>query len=51
MGSPSGVSDTSMVIEDLGEVWLLLFNERLQLGDLADLFEGEHLILLVTVNG
>ena len=51
VGSPSGVCDTSVVIEDLGEIWFLLFNERLQLGDLANLLECKHLILLVTVDG
>jgi hypothetical protein len=40
-----------VVVKDLGHVGLLLLDEGLQLGDLADLFEGEDLVLLVAIDG
>jgi hypothetical protein len=51
MSSPSGVCNASVRVEDLGEVWLLLRDELLELDDLADLLEGEDLILLVSIYG
>jgi len=51
VGGPSGVGDTGVRVEDLVEVEVLLLDELLQRGDLADLFDGVDLILLVTVNG
>lgn len=50
VGGPTGVCNASVRVKDLGEVWLLLCNELLQLGHLAHLFECENLILLVTVD-
>lgn len=50
MGGPSGVRNTGMVVKDLGEIWLLGLDELSELGDLADLFECEDLLLLVTVD-
>jgi len=43
--------DASMRIEDFGKIWLLIFNEFLQLGHLSDLLECENLILLVSIYG
>lgn len=51
VGGPSSVCDTGVVVEDLGKVWLLGSDELLQLGDLADLLEGEDLVLLVAIDG
>lgn len=51
VGGPSGVCNTGVRVEDLGEVWLLLLDQGLQLGDLADLLEGKDLILLISVYG
>ena len=51
MCGPSGMCNASVRVEDLVQVWLLLFNELLELGDLADLFECEHFILLVSIDG
>lgn len=51
VGGPSGVCDTGVVVEDLGEVGLLLLNELLQLGDLANLLVREDLVLLVAIDG
>ena len=48
---PPGVGNTGVRVEDLGQVGLLLLNELLQLGDLANLLECKDLILLVTVDG
>ena len=51
VGGPSGVCNTGVVVEDLCEVGLLLLDELLQLGDLADFLEGEDLVLLVAIDG
>jgi hypothetical protein len=51
VGGPSGVGDTGVRVEDLVEVEVLLLNELLQRGDLADLLDCVDLILLVAVNG
>ncbi len=51
MGSPSGVRNTCVGIEDFCEIWLLVLDELLQLCNLANLLERKHFILLVTVNG
>lgn len=51
VGGPSGVCNTGVRVKDLGQVEVLLLDELLQRGDLADLLDGEDLILLVTVNG
>jgi hypothetical protein len=50
VGGPSGVCNTGVRVEDLGEIWLLVLNELLQLCDLADLLECKDLILLVAIN-
>ena len=50
VGGPSGVCNTGVRVEDLGEIWLLLCNELLQLHDLANLLEGEDLVLLVAID-
>jgi hypothetical protein len=51
VGGPSGVGNTSVRVEDLGEVEVLLFNELLQRGDLANLLDCVDLVLLVSVDG
>jgi hypothetical protein len=50
VGRPSGVCDTRMRVEDLGEIWLLILDELLQFGNLANLLECEDLVLLVTID-
>ena len=50
VSSPPGVCDARMRVEHLGQVWLGLRNELLELGDLADLLESENLIVLITVD-
>jgi len=51
VGGPSSVGDTGMRIEDLGHVGLLLFDQSLEHGDLADLLEGHDGVLLVAIDG
>ena len=51
MGSPAGVCDTSVRIEDLGQIRLGLLNQLLQLDHLADLLVSKHLVLLISVDG
>lgn len=51
MSSPTSVSNASMRVKDLGHVDTRLVNELSQLGHLANLLEGEDLILLVAVHG
>lgn len=51
VGGPSGVCNTGVVVEDLGEVGLLLLDELLELGDLAYLLVGKDLVLLVAIDG
>ena len=51
VGGPSCVSNTSVRVKDLVEVKVLLLDELLQRGDLADLLDGVDLVLLVTVDG
>jgi hypothetical protein len=50
VGSPTSVCNTAMCVKDLCEIGLLLLDELLQLGDLADLLEGKDLISLVSVD-
>lgn len=38
-----------MRVEDFVEIWSLICNELLQLGDLSDLLECKDFILLITV--
>ena len=49
VGGPSGVCNTGVRVEDLGQVGLLLLDQSLELDNLADLLEGKDLVLLVTV--
>jgi hypothetical protein len=51
VGSPSGVCNAGVRVEDFGEIWLLFRDELLELYDLANLFEGKHFILLVSIYG
>lgn len=51
MGGPSGVCNAGVRVEDLGLVEVALLDELLEGGDLADLLDGEDLVLLVTVDG
>jgi len=50
VGSPTSVGNTAVCIKDLCEVGLLLLNELLQLGDLANLLESKDLVSLVSVD-
>jgi hypothetical protein len=50
VGGPSGVCNARVGVEDLGQVGLLVVDELLERGDLADLLEGEDLVLLVAVD-
>lgn len=51
MGSPSCVCNAGVRVEDLGLVELALLDQLLEGGNLADLLDGEDLVLLVAVNG
>lgn len=51
VGGPAGVGNTGVRVEDLVLVELVLLDELLEGGDLADLLDGEDLVLLVTVDG
>lgn len=50
VGGPTSVGNTGMCVKDLCEVGLLVLDELLQLGDLANLLESEHFISLVSVD-
>lgn len=50
MGGPTSVGNTSVHVKNLCEVGLLVLDELLQLGDLANLLESVHLISLVSVD-
>ncbi len=50
MCSPSSVCNASVRIENLGQIWVLLFDELLEPGDLANLFESENFILFIAIN-
>lgn len=50
MSGPAGVSNTGVAVEDLLEVDVGLVDEGLELGNLADLLESKHLLLLVAVD-
>jgi len=47
---PSSVCNTGVRIKDLCQIRLLLFDELLELGHLADLLECKDLLLLVTID-
>jgi hypothetical protein len=51
VGGPSGVRNTGVRVEDLVEVEVLLVDELLERGDLADLLDGKDLVLLVAIDG
>ena len=50
VSGPSGVCNTGMGVEDLGEVWLGLCNQLLELCDLSNLLESVDLVLLVAID-
>ena len=50
MSGPPSVCNASMRIKDLLHVDIALLNELSEFGNLANLLEGKHLILLVAVN-
>jgi hypothetical protein len=50
VGSPSGVCNASVRVKDLLQIGARLINELLELDYLANLLEGQHLVLLVTIN-
>lgn len=43
--------NTGVRVEDLVQVVVLLVDQLLQGSDLADLLDGEHLVLLVAIDG
>jgi hypothetical protein len=45
------VGNTGVCVKDLCKIGLLLLDELLQLGDLANLLEGKDLVFLVTIDG
>jgi hypothetical protein len=51
VSSPSCVCNTSVGIEDLVKIWLLLLDELLQLCNFANLFKCKDLVLLVSIDG
>jgi hypothetical protein len=51
MGSPSGVCNASVRVKHLLLIQLGGIDKFSQLGDFANLLEGKHLILLVSVDG
>jgi hypothetical protein len=50
VGRPSCVGNTGVRVKDLVEVEVLLLDELLQRGDLANLLDSVDLVLLVTVD-
>ena len=50
MRSPSSVCNTSVGVEDLCHIWVPFFNELLEHGNLANLFEGEDFVLFVAID-
>lgn len=50
MGGPASVGNTAVCVKDLCEVGLLLVDELLQFGHLADLLVGKHFISLVSID-
>lgn len=50
VGGPTSVGNAGVCVKDFCEVGLLVLDELLQLGDLADLLESKHFISLVSVD-
>ena len=50
VGGPAGVGDAGVGIKDLLQVDIGLVDELLELGHLANLLEGHHLIPLVAID-
>jgi len=50
VGGPTSVGNTGVCVKDLCKIGLLLLDELLQLGDLANLLESEHFVSLVSVD-
>lgn len=51
VGSPAGVCNAGVGVEDLVHIKVGLVHQLPQLGHLADLLEGKDLILLVAIDG
>jgi hypothetical protein len=51
VGSPAGVCNAGVRVEDLLKIDVGLVDELLELGDLANLLEGKNLLLLVAIDG
>ena len=51
VSGPASVCNTGVGIKDLLHVYIALFNELTEFGNLADLLESKHFILLVTIDG
>lgn len=50
VGGPAGVCDAGVGVKDFCEIWLLLLDQLLELGDLANLLEGKDFVALVAVD-
>ena len=50
VGSPAGVCNASMAVKHLCHVWLRFGDKLFELGNFADLLEGEDFIFLVAVD-
>ena len=51
VGGPASVSNAAVGIERLFKIEVLAVDKLLQLRNLAHLLEGEHLVLLVAIDG
>jgi len=51
VGGPSGVGNTSVRVKDLVQVEVLLLDQLLQRGHLANLLDSKNLVLLIAIDG
>ena len=51
MRGPAGMRNSNVGVEDLGKIRLPLFDQLLELCNLADFLESEDFILLVSIDG
>ena len=47
---PSSMSYTRMRIEELGQIWLLIFDEFLELGNLSNFLERKDFVFLIAID-
>lgn len=50
VSGPSCMCNAGVRVKDLGKIWVLILNEFLEFGNLADLFKCKDFILLISVN-